>query len=91
MKSKNIYISEHDHSVLNHLIRSLSPKIDTVFRLRGELARALIVEDTYIPDEAIGINSQVEIEDIDTGEIETYTLTLPAQADFDQGLSLIHI
>jgi len=85
MKSKNIYISEHDHSVLNHLIRSLSPKIDTVFRLRGELGRALIVEDAYIPDEAIGLNSRVEIEDIDTGEIEKYTLTLPAQADFDQG------
>jgi len=85
MKLSNIYISEHDHNVLHQLIRSLSQKTDTVIRLQGELRRAFVVEDAYIPDEAIGLNSYVEIEDIDTGEIEKYTLTLPAQADFDQG------
>lgn len=85
MKSKNIYLSEHDHSVIKHLIRSLSPKNDTVFRLRTELDRAFVVEEAYLPHEAIGLNSQVEIEDLDTGEIEKYTLTLPAQADLEQG------
>ncbi len=85
MSIKNIYLSEEDHNVLNHLVRKLSPKIDTVSRLRSEIERAIVIEESYIPDEAIGLNSEIEIEDIETGEVEKYTITLPAQADFEQG------
>lgn len=85
MSNNNIYLSKEDHSVLNHLLQGLSAKIDTVFRLRAELSRAIVLDADEVPDEAIGLNSRVEIEDLESGEREAYTLTLPAQADFDQG------
>ena len=44
-----------------------------------------MLEADEVPDEAIGLDSQIEIEDIDSGERENYTLSLPAQSDFDQG------
>jgi regulator of nucleoside diphosphate kinase len=84
--SKNIiYLSKEDHAVLNHLLRGLSARIDTVFRLRAELARAIVLDVDEVPQEAIGLNSRVELEDLDTGEIENYVLTLPGHSDFDQG------
>ncbi|MGZ0656428.1 GreA/GreB family elongation factor [Coraliomargarita sp. W4R53] len=85
MSKNNIYLSKEDHRVLSHLLRGLSAKVDTVFRLRAELTRAIVLEADEVPDEAIGLGSQVEIEDIETGEREAYTLTLPSQSDFDQG------
>ncbi|WPJ94683.1 GreA/GreB family elongation factor [Coraliomargarita algicola] len=85
MSTKNIYLSKDDHTVLNHLLRGLSAKIDTVFRLRAELSRAIVLDADEVPDEAIGLGSDVEIEDLDSGEREAYTLTLPAQSDFEQG------
>jgi regulator of nucleoside diphosphate kinase len=85
MSKNNIYLSKQDYSVLNQLLCGLSPQIDTVFRLRAELSRALVLEADEVPDESIGLNSHVEIEDVESGETESYTLTLPAQADFDQG------
>lgn len=84
--SKNIiYLSEEDYNVLNHLICGLSTKVDTVFRLRAELSRAIVLDAPDVPVEAIGLNSKVEIEDMESGERERYTLTLPAQSDFDEG------
>jgi regulator of nucleoside diphosphate kinase len=64
--------------------------VDTVVRLRAELARAIVLDAEEVPQEAIGLNSRVELEDLDTGEIENDTLTLPAHSDFDLGrLSLL--
>jgi regulator of nucleoside diphosphate kinase len=85
MSQKNIYLSKQDHAVLSHLIRGLSARVDTVMRLRAELSRAIVLESGEVPDEAIGLGSAVVIEDIETGEREAYTLTLPAQSDFDAG------
>ncbi|TVP80879.1 MAG: hypothetical protein EA353_02720 [Puniceicoccaceae bacterium] len=85
MSTNNIYISKEDYNLLNHLLLRLSTKIDTVFRLRGELSRAIVLDESEVPDEAIGLGSHVETEDLETGEREAYTLTLPAQSDFDQG------
>jgi len=84
--SKNIiYLSKADHRVLNSLISGLSAKNNIVCLLRAELSRAIVLEADEVPDEAIGLDSQVEIEDLESGEREIYTLSLPAQSDFDQG------
>jgi regulator of nucleoside diphosphate kinase len=84
MNTTNIYISSHDHRLLSHLIVGVSGKNDTIDRLRGELARAIVLDATAVPATAVGLNSRVELEDLDTGEHETYVLTLPAAADPDQ-------
>ena len=84
MNTTNIYISSHDHRLLSHLIVGVSGKNDTIDRLRGELARAIVLDATAVPATAVGLNSRVELEDLDPGEHETYGLTLPASADPDQ-------
>ncbi|HQY06476.1 MAG TPA: GreA/GreB family elongation factor, partial [Lacunisphaera sp.] len=52
--------------------------------LRGELARAIVLDATAVPATAVGLNSRVELEDLDSGERESYVLTLPSAADPDQ-------
>ncbi len=85
MSKNNIYLSKEDHRVLKHLLNGLSAKNETVLRLHAELMRAIVLAPDEVPDEAIGLNSRVVIEDIESEERETYVLTLPAQSDFDQG------
>ena len=85
MKQKNIYLSKSDHSVIGHLVAGITSKSETVDRLRAELKRAIVLESAEVPDEAIGLGSRVDIKDLDTNEVESYTLTLPAQANFDAG------
>ncbi len=84
MNNANIYISTHDHRQLSHLISGVVSKSGTIDRLRGELARAIVLEPSAVPANAVGLNSVVQLEDLDSGEREEYTLTLPATADPDK-------
>lgn len=49
--------------------------------LRAELNRAVIVPDDALPANVARIGSRVRVQDIESGEIEAYTLTLPEQAN----------
>lgn len=49
--------------------------------LEGELARAQIVADDLCPEDVVTLNSIVELEDLTDGEVETYALVLPGEAD----------
>jgi len=84
MKNPDIYISTHDHRLLSHLISGVASKSGTIDRLRGELARAVVLEPTAVPTNAVGLNSLVRLQDLDTGEQEEYVLTLPAMSDPDK-------
>src|SRR5690606_30440059 len=53
--------------------------------LRDELERARIVPDSEVPDDVITLGSIVELEDLSDGEVDTYTLVLPGEADPAQG------
>lgn len=82
--SPNLYLSSRDHRLLSQLIAAVSNKHGTIERLRGELTRAIVLDPTAVPTTAVGLNSRVELADLDTGEHEAYVLTLPAGADPDQ-------
>jgi regulator of nucleoside diphosphate kinase len=84
MKNPDIYISTHDHRLLSHLISGVISKGGTINRLRGELARAILLEPSAVPTTAVGLNSSVRLQDLDTGEQEEYVLTLPAMSDPDK-------
>lgn len=84
MNNPDIYISTHDHRLLSHLTGGVAGKGGTLDRLRGELARAIVLEPAAVPTNAVGLNSLVRLEDRDTGEHEEYVLTLPAAADPDR-------
>ncbi|MCA9143875.1 MAG: nucleoside diphosphate kinase regulator [Planctomycetaceae bacterium] len=85
MSRRNIIITDDDRKRLEHLlasdfteaIRSKSYLRD----LRAELQRAKIVTSAEVPGDVITMESTVRLRDVDTGEVETYTLVYPDQAN----------
>jgi regulator of nucleoside diphosphate kinase len=84
MEQRDIYITEFDLSRLKELVNvGISFKErdrDYLESLRNELDRAHVVEPTAIPHDVVTMNSQVRIEDMDTGEQNIYTLVFPSDA-----------
>jgi len=87
--NNRIYISERDAKRIKTLVDA-APRVDPktreyLARLEGELNRAHIVEEGKLPEEVITLNSQVELEDLSDGEMMTYTLVFPEEADASVG------
>lgn len=87
MADHPIYITREDYAKLRLLltVSSSSGRSTSLDNLRGELDRALVVDSASIPEGVVAMGSQIEIEDLATGEIETYTLVFPERADAEAG------
>ena len=85
MRNRNIIISSADRDRLLQLIDSarLDRRIpsQSLDLLDGELARASIVEPQELPRDVVAMNSTVWFRDLDSEEIERYTLVFPPDAD----------
>lgn len=85
MRQHIITISSADHDRLLALIDSarLDWRIPSehLHSLEGELARANLVELNELPSDVAAMHSAVRFRDLDTGEVETYTLVYPSEAD----------
>jgi len=79
--SITIHISKNDYEVLTMLLQSLARQHAAADNLRAEIARAVVCDAATLPRGTIGINSRVQLQDLDGGEIEEYVLVLPAAAD----------
>ena len=53
--------------------------------LEEELGRAQVVDSTAIPPDVVTMNSDVQFEDVETGERLDARLVYPPQADVDRG------
>lgn len=87
-----IYLSREDHAKLRLLLASISSSSThrTLHKLREELDRAVVVDSTEIPADVVALDATVEYEDLATGEVEAYTLTLPERARVEeQRLSIL--
>jgi regulator of nucleoside diphosphate kinase len=84
---KPIYVSTEDYTVLNALLASASQKSPQSRgpRLADELRRATVVDQSALPERVIRLGSRVEIEDVESGERDTYTLCLPWHANAEEG------
>jgi len=82
---RKIYVTEPD-------LRRLCDVVATELALDGgsnrhlaelvaELQRAEIVPSDEVPDDVVTMNSTVVLRDLDTDEVETYTLVYPNHAD----------
>ncbi len=85
MRNHNIIISSTDRDRLQQLIDSArmdrrvqSQSLDV---LEGELARATVVAPDELPRDVVAMNSTVWFRDLDSEEIEHYTLVFPPNAD----------
>lgn len=81
-----IYITRDDHAKLRLLITSASaPRgSHSLNQLSEELDRANLIDPSAVPPGIVTLESRVEYEDVDTGEIEEYTITFPERANLEE-------
>lgn len=86
---RKLIISNVDHDQLNSLFFS---RLALAFSdraylksLRHELNIARIVHREEIPSDVVTMNSTVRIRDVQSNEIDTYTLVFPQDADIAEG------
>ena len=85
MSRQNIIVTSEDFRRLEQLldsefVQAIDPK-KYLMDLESELMRAEIVDAANVPHDVITMDSTVRLRDLDTGELETYTLVYPDQAN----------
>lgn len=88
MNHTPLYISRYDYPKLRLLLaNSLHARASNLAlrNLRDELERAEIIDPAVFPADVVMMDSTVEFEDLETGEIAEYTITFPERADVDAG------
>jgi regulator of nucleoside diphosphate kinase len=85
MPKRKIIITQSDYEHLEALLSSEFTQVigpaDYLEGLEAELARAEVVDPERVPKSVVTMNSTVKLRDLDTNEVETYTLVFPEQAD----------
>ena len=85
MPKRKIVITRNDYEYLKELLSSeftqaISPS-DFLESLEAELELAEVVDPERVPKNVVTMNSTVKLRDLDTNEVETYTLVFPEEAD----------
>ena len=85
MPKRKIVMTQSDYEQLKELLSSeftqaIGPS-DFLAGLEAELRRAEVVDPQRVPRNVVTMNSTVKLRDLDTDEIETFTLVFPEQAD----------
>ena len=85
MRNRKIIITQPDYEHLNELLSSefaqaIGPA-EYLQGLKSELGRAEIIDPERVPKNVVTMNSTVKLRDLDTNELETYTLVFPEHAD----------
>jgi regulator of nucleoside diphosphate kinase len=78
-----ITVCEEDRDRLDALISTYRDDLvsEMVERLASELDRADVVESEQLPTGVVRMNSRVMIRDLDTGELRSFDLVYPADAN----------
>jgi regulator of nucleoside diphosphate kinase len=85
MHTSDILISTADRERLLRLMDSarLDRRIPTehIVALEGELERAYVVEPDELPGDVVTMGSTIWFRDLESDEVEQYTLVVPSEAD----------
>jgi regulator of nucleoside diphosphate kinase len=87
-----IYITDTDSEKLRLLIeRGGANPVDHEYldMLEQELDRAEIVEPAAIPRDVVTMNSEVQLQDLDSGEVRVYRLVFPTQSRTPHSISVL--
>lgn len=88
-----IYITEEDAKKLRRLIAGRrggrSSDVAYLDMLEQELDRAEEVDEDAIPRDVVTMNSEVRLQDLDSGEARVYRLVFPTQARTDNSVSVL--
>jgi regulator of nucleoside diphosphate kinase len=87
MNPPSLSIVRDDYIRLGLLLSSLGRARagGVVEKLRGELARATVIDPAAAPADLVTMHARVEFEYLGTGEIEEYALVYPERADAANG------
>ncbi len=83
----DIYVTQPDIERLTQLLDAPGDRRESAERraLRAELHNAQVVEPSEIPPDVVTMNSDVQFEDVDTGDRLQARLVYPAEADVERG------
>jgi Transcription elongation factor len=85
MSHNPIYLSRDEYSRLR-LFLATTPRTGSGNALRNlaeELDRALILDPAAFPAGVVTMNSTVQFQDLETNEVEEYTITFPDRANVE--------
>jgi len=84
-RNRQIVISAVDYARLEPMIRdavaSRSTARELLCALKSKIDQARVLEPCDMPGDVVTMNSLVRVRDLDTEEVEAYTLVYPAFAD----------
>lgn len=85
---KTITLATDEHAALNTRLATLmrlSPKsVASWQELREELSRAQLVLPQLLPPSIVRLGSTFTVRDLETDELDTFTLAWPEQADIER-------
>jgi regulator of nucleoside diphosphate kinase len=80
-----LYMTQQDRQELHDLIEICRARpngaANNVDALEREVSRSRVLDGSVIPPDVITMNSRVRLRDMDSDEVEIYTLVYPAKAD----------
>jgi len=83
--TSTITITHEDRRRLGTMLQSAhalrAERREYLDALESNLERARAADPNEVPPDLVTMNSTVELRDLKTGEIETYTIVYPARAD----------
>jgi len=88
-RSRQIVISAVDYARLEPMIRdavaSRSTARELLCALKSKIDQARVLEPCDMPGDVVTMNSLVRVRDLETEEVESYTLVYPGFADITKG------
>jgi regulator of nucleoside diphosphate kinase len=86
MNDTPIHLTRDDHAKLRLLVNTAlyTTSTPSLAKLRDELDRAVVLPPEASPAGLVTMDSQVEFEDLATGEVEAYVISFPDRANVDQ-------
>ncbi len=88
-----IYITEADLAKLRPLVEGrrsgAGRDSEGLAMLEQELDRADVVQAGEIPADVVTMNSEVRLQDLDSGEVKVYRLVFPSQARTENSVSVL--
>ena len=83
--TKCITITQEDRRRLGTMLQTIREynleRSEDLHALESELELARALDPTDVPPDLVTMDSIVEVRDLDTGEVDSYTLVFPEQAD----------
>lgn len=85
MKTEQLVIVQRELDLLTKHLKASNLSDYNKSKLLAELESAKVMEEDQLPEDAVCIDSKVEIQEINSGQKFTFEIVLPSEADMKKG------